>query len=84
MLLWLDKVAMDYTNWDDRSFYNMDFGVVQSENGKWSLDNKWDRKPYICKTQKGKINMFCHKARKHRNTERFRWCHFVDDSTGHR
>ena len=82
MLLWLDKTVMDYTNWGYRSSQNMDFGAIQTEDGKWSLD-KWDVKPYICKTQKGKINLFCEKARKHRHLERFRWCHFVDDSTGH-
>lgn len=59
MFRWLDKTAMDYTNWGGRSPYENSFGIIQTEDGIWRTDNRWYNRPYICKTPKGETNITC-------------------------
>lgn len=57
MLQWLDKTAMDYTNFGDNPLYDFSFGAIRTADGLWSSENRWYNKPYICKTPKGQTNI---------------------------
>uniref|UniRef100_A0A7N9AS74 Mannose receptor, C type 1b n=1 Tax=Mastacembelus armatus TaxID=205130 RepID=A0A7N9AS74_9TELE len=50
---WLDKTVMDYTNWDLDQPDRRDYGMIKVSDGKWKTGNKWNDRPYICKTPKG-------------------------------
>ncbi|KAI3374792.1 hypothetical protein L3Q82_021350, partial [Scortum barcoo] len=55
--LWLDKTVMDYTNWVEGQPEYHSHGVISTSNGTWKANMRFLRKPYICKTPKGKIIM---------------------------
>lgn len=50
--MWLDKAVMDYTNWAEYE-PDSEFGGIRTNDGLWSSGQKWDGRPYICKTAKG-------------------------------
>ncbi|XP_044077016.1 macrophage mannose receptor 1-like [Siniperca chuatsi] len=52
MWLWLDKTAMDYTNWGDGEPDSNTYGAIRAANGKWSTARPWYDRGYICKTSK--------------------------------
>lgn len=43
---------MDYTNWAEYE-PDSEFGGIRTNDGLWSSGQKWDGRPYICKTAKG-------------------------------
>ncbi|XP_060901039.1 macrophage mannose receptor 1-like [Labrus mixtus] len=49
--LWLDKAAMDYTNWDLGEPYEKRYGVIRVSDGRW-ITTRNDHTGYICKTPK--------------------------------
>uniref|UniRef100_A0A669B8V2 Mannose receptor, C type 1b n=1 Tax=Oreochromis niloticus TaxID=8128 RepID=A0A669B8V2_ORENI len=57
--LWLDRTVMGYTNWAEGQPDNMSFGSrtgeISTSDGTWKDMEMWVRRPYICKTQKGKL-----------------------------
>ncbi|XP_038573591.1 macrophage mannose receptor 1-like [Micropterus salmoides] len=52
MWMWLDKTAMDYTNWGEGQYSSNSYGAIQIADGRWTtFRSRYDR-PYICKTSK--------------------------------
>ncbi|KAL3988682.1 somatostatin receptor 2 [Sarotherodon galilaeus] len=58
--LWLDRTVMGYTNWAEGQPDHMSFGSrtgeISTSDGTWKDMEMWVRRPYICKTQKGKLS----------------------------
>lgn len=52
--MWLDKTVMDYSNWGVYRRKDGKHGEIYSSSGTWTPRSKWSRRPYICKTAKGK------------------------------
>uniref|UniRef100_UPI0037E78EBA macrophage mannose receptor 1-like n=1 Tax=Semicossyphus pulcher TaxID=241346 RepID=UPI0037E78EBA len=50
--LWLDKSAMDYTNWNVGEPYDSRYGLIRSSDGKWKSESSSYSRPYICKAPK--------------------------------
>lgn len=57
MWLWLDKTAMDYTNWREMDSTSGSYGAVLVKAGVWMTGQRWHEKGYICKTAKVLPNM---------------------------
>lgn len=53
MWLWLDRAALDYTNWGDYQPDDGSYGAIRASDGKWRTGNRWYDRSYICKTPKG-------------------------------
>ncbi|XP_073347649.1 macrophage mannose receptor 1-like [Pagrus major] len=51
MWLWLDKTAMDYSNWDSRYPSGGRYGAIRARDGKWTA-SMGGHKGYICKIPK--------------------------------
>lgn len=54
--MWLDKTVMDYSNWQRGRPNYRSYGLIKVSDGTWSTGNRWNDKPYICKTAKGKTS----------------------------
>ena len=52
MWLWLDRTAMDYTNWGLGETYGSRYGAIGARDGKWAAATE-RRRGYICKIPKG-------------------------------
>ena len=52
MWLWLDRTAMDYTNWGLGETSGNRYGAIRAGDGKWAAAMDY-RRGYICKIPKG-------------------------------
>ncbi|MED6273014.1 hypothetical protein CHARACLAT_002428 [Characodon lateralis] len=50
--LWLDKTVMDYSNWQSGQPRYKIYGLISVSDGRWGTGNRWNDRPYICKTAK--------------------------------
>uniref|UniRef100_A0A8C3ALH3 Mannose receptor, C type 1b n=1 Tax=Cyclopterus lumpus TaxID=8103 RepID=A0A8C3ALH3_CYCLU len=50
--LWLDKTAMDYTNWREFEQSASSYGSMTASDGKWTTGQRWYDRGYICKAPK--------------------------------
>ncbi|KAM6989317.1 LOW QUALITY PROTEIN: macrophage mannose receptor 1-like [Tautogolabrus adspersus] len=50
--LWLDKAAMDYTNWDSGDSNDRSYGAIRVSDGKWIAAWSNRGRGFICKTPK--------------------------------
>ncbi|XP_056277834.1 macrophage mannose receptor 1-like [Pseudoliparis swirei] len=49
---WLDKTAMDYTNWRSLDQSSSSYGSMTATDGTWVTGHRWYDRGYICKTSK--------------------------------
>lgn len=50
--MWLDKTVLDYSNWQSGEPRYKSYGLITVTDGTWSTGNRWNDRPYICKTAK--------------------------------
>ncbi|XP_068427308.1 macrophage mannose receptor 1-like [Clinocottus analis] len=49
---WLDRTAMDYTNWREPEQNPSSYGLINTADGKWTTGTGWYNRGYICKSSK--------------------------------